>query len=302
LVRTGAKRGAPVGRQSPAVSPRTATAFGFGAILLWSTLAALTGLKGPAMPPFQTTAITFAIGGTLLLVLAIVRGRLRALTPNAHAFALGVYGLLVFHALYFAALRLAPAAEASLIASLWALFTVLLSALLPGHRLRSRHMIGAVIGLAASVLLVGGLGVGGLTAEQSLGLALALGCALVWASYSVLSRLIASAPSESLALPCLATAGLALLCALLFEDWIWPTASSTWVALGLLGIGPVGGAFLLWDVGMKRGNIALLGVLAYAAPVISTCLLVAVGLAVPSLSLAVACAMMVIAAFVAIER
>jgi drug/metabolite transporter (DMT)-like permease len=293
---------APTCRASLATSPRLATILGLGAILLWSTLATLTGLKGSAMRPFQTTAITFAIGGLLLLSLAIIRGRRSALKPNAHAFVLGVYGLFVFHALYFASLRLAPAAEASLIASLWALFTVLLSALLPGHRLQPRHVIGAMIGLAASVLLVGGGGVDELTADRDLGLALALGCALVWASYSVLSRLIASVPSESLALPCLATAGLALLCNLLFEGWVWPTAGLTWLALGLLGLGPVGGAFLLWDIGMKHGNIALLGVLAYASPVMSTCLLVAVGFAVPSVSLAVACAMMMLAAVVAVER
>lgn len=293
---------APAYRRTAEISPRLATALGFGAILLWSTLATLTGLKGHAVPPFQTTAITFAIGGVLLLAIAIIRGRRSALRPNARAFLLGIYGLFIFHALYFAALRLAPAAEASLIASLWALLTVLLSALLPGQRLQARHLIGAVLGFVACGLLVWGRSVDKLSGDQSWGLVLALGCAFIWASYSVLSRLIASVPSESLALPCLATASLALPCGLVLETWVWPTDGQTWAALALLGLGPVGGAFLLWDIGMKRGNIALLGVLAYAAPVLSTFLLVAFGLAAPSVALAVACAMMVIAAFVAVGR
>jgi drug/metabolite transporter (DMT)-like permease len=283
------------------VSPLAATTLGFGAILLWSTLATLTSLKGPAVPAFQTTAITFAIAGVLLAMLAVLRGRWRALAPKPAAFALGVYGLFVFHALYFAALRLAPAAEASLIASLWALLTVLLSALLPGGHLRQQHVIGALIGLAAAGILVGGGGFGHLTVGQAWGLALAFGCALVWASYSVLSRLVAAVPSESLALPCLATAALAFVCNLLLEEWVAPTEALSWWALVLLGLGPVGGAFLLWDVGMKHGDIALLGVLAYASPIISTGLLVALGLAAPSVSLAVACVLMVLAAAVAVS-
>ncbi len=57
--------------------------------------------------------------------------------PTPASLTLGVYGLFVFHVLYFAALKLAPAAEASLIASLWALLTVLMSGLLPGHEAAS---------------------------------------------------------------------------------------------------------------------------------------------------------------------
>lgn len=281
------------------IDARLATALGFGAILLWSTLATLTALKGAAVAPFQTTAITFSIGGVVLLVIAGLRGRWRALRPNPAAFALALYGLFAYHALYFAALRLAPAAEANLIASLWALLTVLMSGLLPGHRLRPRHLVGAVIGLAAAALLVRDGGAPSAAEDgRLLGLALALACAFVWASYSVLSRLVAATPSESLALPCLATSALALGCHLVFENWTPPPDALSWVALALLGIGPVGGAFLLWDIGMKHGHIATLGVLAYASPVISTTLLVVLGLAAPSMALAAAAIMMVVAAVI----
>src|SRR6185295_18091177 len=105
-----------------------ATALGCGAILLWSALASLTALRGP-IPPLQTTAITFAIGGASVAVVTLARGRTRYLRPTPASLALGVAGLFGYHVLYFAALTLAPPAEASLIASLWALFTVLLSGL-----------------------------------------------------------------------------------------------------------------------------------------------------------------------------
>ena len=281
------------------MSSATATAFGTGAILLWATLASLTALRGP-IPPFQTTAIVFAIGGSLIVVVAALRGRLAFLKPTAASLALGVYGFFVYHALYFAALTLAPPAEASLISSLWALLTVLFSGLLPNHRLRLVHVIGALIGFAAAALLVWDkLGAGQRMDTAPLGFAFAFGCALVWSSYSVASRLLAAVPSESLAAPCLVTAILACLCSFLFEQWATPPNATSWIALLGLGLGPLGAAFLLWDIGMKKGNVPLLGVLSYAALILSTGLLILLGLAEPTWQLGVACLMMIVAAMVA---
>ena len=113
-------------------SSGAATPLGMGAILLWATLASLTALKGP-IPPFQTTAIVFTIGAAVSVLVALLRGRLDCIRPTAASLALGIYGLFGYHALYFAALKLAPPAEAHLISSLWALLTVLFSGLLPGQ-------------------------------------------------------------------------------------------------------------------------------------------------------------------------
>ena len=283
----------------PDTSAKTATAIGMGAILLWATLASLTALKGP-VPPFQTTAIVFTIGGAFMVLVAALRGRAALLRPTPASLALGIYGLFVYHALYFAALNLAPPAEASLISSLWALLTVLFSALLPGHRLRMAHIAGALLGFAAAALLVHDkLGAGSGAEGARWGYALALGCAFVWSSYSVASRLLAAVPSDSLAAASLLTAALAALCSLLFETWIAPPDWTSWAALVGLGLGPLGAAFLLWDIGMKKGNVPLLGVLSYAAIVLSTALLVALGFAEPAWTLALACALMVAAAVVA---
>jgi drug/metabolite transporter (DMT)-like permease len=279
-------------------SSKSASILGAGAILLWATLASLTAATG-VIPPFETTAIVFAIGGSVVLLAAAMRGRLALVRPTPASLALGIAGLFGYHALYFAALRLAPPAEASLIASLWALFTVLFSGLLPGHRLSVRHIAGALLGLAAATVLVWDrLGAGDAGSASTLGFALAFACALVWSSYSVASRLFAEVPSESIAVSCLATAALALVCSRAFETWAAPDAMS-WLALIGLGLGPVGAAFLLWDIGMKKGNVPLLGVLSYASPILSTALLVALGLAEARWSLAIACGLMVLAAVVA---
>jgi drug/metabolite transporter (DMT)-like permease len=281
------------------MSSRTATAVGMGAILLWASLATLTTLKGP-VPPFQTTAIVFAIAALVGVLLAAVRGRLGCLRPSAASLALGVWGLFGYHALYFAALRLAPPAEAHLIASLWALLTVLLSGLLPGARLRARHVVAALLGLSAAALLVSDqLDLAHAAPTRQLGFALAFACALIWSSYSVASRLVADVPSESIAVSCLATAGLALAFSLALEEWAWPADAVAWAALVGLGVGPAGAAFFLWDIGMKRGDVPLLGVLSYASPILSTALLVALGYAEAAWTLALACALMLAAALIA---
>src|ERR1700722_5513165 len=182
-------------RTSPA-----ATLIGCLAILLWSALALMTAASGEA-PPFELAALTFAIGGGFGLVYAAARGRLGALVQPWPVWLVGVGGLFGYHALYFAALRRAPPAEASLIAYLWPLLIVLFSALLPGERLRARHVLGAALGFAGAVALFAGKARGGgdhaLEPGVALGYALALCCAFVWSGYSVLSRRLKAAPTEA---------------------------------------------------------------------------------------------------------
>jgi drug/metabolite transporter (DMT)-like permease len=109
------------------------------------------------------------------------------------------------------------------------------------------------------------------------GLGLAFLCALTWAGYSVLSRLMGQVPTEAVTVFCLLTAALSALCHLAWEPTVWPAATSGWLSIAALGLGPVGLAFFTWDVGMKRGDIQMLGTLSYAAPLLSTLVLVMTG-------------------------
>lgn len=279
-----------------------ATVIGGGAILLWSALALLTAASGDA-PPFELAALTFAIGGFCGLLHATWRGRLTALIQPWPVWLVGVGGLFGYHALYFAALRRAPPAEASLINYLWPLLIVLLSALQPGERLSLRHVAGAALGLAGVAVLFTGKTDGGFLSAASLsGDALALCCAFVWATYSVASRRLKQAPTEAVAGFCLVTALLAAVCHFTFETTIVPSSLIQWGAITGLGLGPVGLAFYVWDYGVKHGDIRLLGVAAYAAPVLSTFILVATGFAPATASLAVASALIVAGAAVASMR
>ena len=281
------------------MSPFSATLVGLGAVALWSLLALFTAATG-TVPPFQLAAMTFAIGGSLGLVSWVARPHaIRALRQPPAVWALGIGGLFGYHALYFAALRLAPPAEAGLVNYLWPLLIVLFSALLPGERLKAAHIVGALLGFAGVVVLASGRADLDMRPEHALGYLCAFAGAFVWSGYSVLSRRFGAVPTDAVAGFCLATGVLSLACHLAFERTIWPATAAQWSALVALGLGPVGLAFYLWDVGVKRGDIRLLGVCSYAAPVLSTLFLVLAGYAEPSLALALACALIVAGALAA---
>jgi drug/metabolite transporter (DMT)-like permease len=247
-----------------------ATLLGVAAVCLWSTLAVLTRAAS-RLPPFELTALSFGIAALFFALKWLIAGddpRAFLAVPPA-AWAVGVGGLFGFHLLYFIALRLAPAVQANLINYLWPLLIVLFAA--SGERLRTSHVLGALAGLAGTVVLDGA----------------AFAAAVVWAGYSVLSRRLARVSSDAVGGFCALTALLALVCHVAFEPTWWPTAAGWWAVLGL-GLGPVGAAFFLWDVGVKRGNLRVLGTAAYLAPFLSTLLLVGFGHARLTVDVAIA--------------
>lgn len=269
------------------MSKRTYTSIGFIAVLLWALLALFTVGSSP-VPPIQLNAMTFAVGGLIGVVWLLATGSVGQLrTVPLHVYVIGTVGLAGYHFLYFSALRMAPAAEAGLIAYLWPLLIVLFSGMLPGEKLRPMHILGAVMGFAGAATIIAS----GATSFDSAalpGYGLAFIAALFWSGYSVISRSFGKVPTASVVVFCLATSILSVPLHLLLEQTVWPADMITWASIALLGIGPVGIAFFVWDVGVKKGDIQLLGVASYAAPVLSTAVLILAGIAAPSWTLLVA--------------
>ncbi len=255
---------------------------------MWSLLALMTAASGK-VPPFQLSAITFAIGSLPgLLLLSIKPGRIRFLRQPAKVWIIGVAGLFGYHFLYFTALRNAPAVEAGLIAYLWPLLIVVGSALLPGERLRWHHVIGAIAGLVGTVTIVSRNGIA-FDNQYVLGYGAALLCALSWSAYSLLTRRFDQVSTDVVTGFCILTSLLSLACHLLLETTIWPASGSEWLAVIGLGLLPVGLAFYAWDHGVKHGDIQIIGAASYAAPLLSTLILVVSGFAEPDWRILLAC-------------
>ncbi|NGN42454.1 EamA family transporter [Mesorhizobium sp. CGMCC 1.15528] len=268
-----------------------ATLIGFSAVAMWALLALLTDASGQ-VPPFLLSTLTFSIGTAVGLVARLfMTAPAQPVRIPPQVWVIGIAGLFGYHFFYFTALRNAPAVEASLIAYLWPLLIVLGSALMPGEKLRWNHIAGALLGLAGTVLIVTKGGALDFDSRYAFGYAMAAVCAFLWSGYSLLSRRFPAVPTSIVTWFCAATAILSFACHLALEQTVLPATTGQWLAVVGLGLMPVGAAFYAWDHGVKRGNIQVLGAASYAAPLLSTLVLIVAGFAQPSLNIIAACAL-----------
>lgn len=272
--------------------------YGIFAILLWSTLVTF-GVLASRIPPFQLTSMAFFVAFIIGVVLWKREGRgiLVHLKWPIKIWIVGVSGLFGYHFFYFLAIQNAPAIEANLINYLWPLFIVLFSSFLPKEKLRWFHIVGVCLGLIGVFFLVSKDGGLNFQTQYIDGYIYAFIAALAWSSYSVLSRYFGDIPTSAVGGFCGATTILSFVCHLFFETTVIPNPTEL-LAIFALGLGPVGGAFFVWDHGMKNGDIQLLGSLAYATPLLSTLLLIALGLSKPNAGVWIACTFIILGSLI----
>ena len=256
---------------------KRATLIGVIAVFLWACLALLTTLTA-GIPAFQLLASSFAVAFLASVCLLGLRGAagFSSWRQSWSVWATGFAGIFVYHALYFFALKAAPAADASLIAYLWPLLIVLLSSVATGESLRRRQLLGALLGLAGTAFIMQLRARSDGASMPVIGYAAAFACAWVWAVYSIVNRRFSHVPSSIIGGICGLVAVAGWLCHLAFETTVRPDMGQ-WAAIIALGLGPAGLAFFAWDHATKHGNLATLGALSYLAPLFSTLLLIAVG-------------------------
>jgi drug/metabolite transporter (DMT)-like permease len=280
---------------------RRATLAGLAAVPLWASLALLTTLTA-GLPPFQVLTCAFAVAGLGGVAWAVLRpgGGLHALRMPAAAAALTISALFGNYALYLVALKTAPVVEANLINYLWPLMIVLLAAASAHTRVRPLQWLGTALGLAAAVLLVTHGEALQLEARYAWGYAAAFGAAFLWALYSVLNRRYAHVPATAIFGACVAVAVLAAITHATFETWVAPTPLQ-WATLVAIGAGPTGLSFGLWDRASKHGDLAVLGTVTYATPVLSTGVLLLAGRAEPHWTQAVGVGLLLAGAWLSVR-
>lgn len=248
---------------------RRASVLALLALGLWSAFAVLA-IKLRGVPPFLLLGIALCLGA----LVGVRRLTFRGLTPGL--LLLGVYGLFFYHLCAFLALRLAPPVEANLLNYLWPLLIVLLSPLfVPGSSLRPRHIAGALLGFSGAALIATG-GWSGFTAAALPGYACAVAAAVIWATYSLLTKRFGGFPTAMVSVFCLVAGLLALLCHAAFEPHYAPSWAQAPYFLAM-GLGPLGASFYLWDRALKDGDPRVIGTLAYLTPLASTALIAVCG-------------------------
>ena len=275
-----------------------ATLIGMIALGFWASLALLT-IYAEDIPPFQLLALNTGTAFLSGLILLAWRGgaALGALRQPAFPWLTSLAAIFLYHSLYFYALKEVPPARASLIAYFWPLLIVIFSGI-SARAIRVGHLAGAIVGLAGVSLLFIDRGADGDPDGTFLGYLAAACCAVIWATYSVGNRRFAGIPSEMLVGTCGGVAILSAIVHFLFEITVAPTPPQ-WGVIVLLGLGPVGLAFLAWDHATKHGNVPLLGAMSYLTPLASTLLLVAADKAEFTVWLGLSATMIVTGAVVA---
>lgn len=237
--------------------------------MLWASLAALTSRITSVSP-------LVLVGLVLLFCGAGTLPFWRQWRASPLTWLVTITALLLYHLLLFTSFRHAPVLEANLINYLWPLCIILFTPLLlPGHPLSLHHLLAGALGLAGSVLVMVD---GHLQLQQAHlpGYLLALGAAIVWGAYSVLSRRLPPAPAVGTAAACLPAGLLALLLAWMLEGPL-PFAripQGDWLLIAGLALGPMGAAFVTWYLALRDGDPRRIGALAYLTPLLSTLLLV----------------------------
>lgn len=268
-----------------------------GAIALWASLATL-GVRLSHLPPFWLTGVALLVGSVIALPLS--QWDLRQWRVPMRTLALGVYGLFGYHFLLFMALRHAPPVQANLVNYLWPLGMVVMSPLfLTGPRLSLRQVLAALLGFAGAGMAI----TGGRPLEGGLawGYLPAFGAAFVWASYSLLTQRVAAFSTSAIGLFALVSGVLSLACHVLLEPPVQLTAADgLWLVV--MGLGPLGAAFYLWDAALKRGDARQIGLLSFLTPLLSTLLLLWSRGETPQASMALATALIVGAAWLGRSR
>jgi drug/metabolite transporter (DMT)-like permease len=286
-----------------------ANLYALAAIALWASLSAL-GVSLKHVPPFLLTGMALMIGSALAWPFVIKDRRQWQVAPRM--LALGVFTLFGFHFMLFIALRMAPAVEVNLVNYLWPLFIVVLAPLyLAGVALRKVHIAAAITGFVGAAIAILGARDGSVAAVATtssspvLGYLLALGSALIWANYSLQTKRAEvtgkSFPTAAIGLFGLVSGMLSLACHAALEPSVSLSARD-WLLLALMGLGPLGAAFFLWDKALKLGDARQIGILSYLTPLASTVLLMTVTNRALSWNIALAATLIIGAAVVGTRR
>jgi drug/metabolite transporter (DMT)-like permease len=241
----------------------TAYTAAFFAILLWASLASFATYI-THIPAFFLTGISLVIGSLISI------HKIKHWNFDLKNISFGVYGIAGFHIFYFLGLRHAPAIETNLINYLWPLLIILFSPFLLKKPLTKYQLVGAALGFLGALLAIASRGFSESSTFQ-IGYLFSFFSAMIWATFSLgLSKSVSSVWQTGLY--CLASGLICLLISLLTHEH-HTLSQQDWIFILVIGLGPLGASFYLWDFAIKKIGPILVAPISYFTPVISTALL-----------------------------
>ncbi len=170
------------------------SAYGYGvaAILLWSTVASAFKIALRTASPGELHAYAVSASTVFLVGLAASRGRLRSVVPSCPREALtsaaaGFLNPFLYYRVLFCAYDRLPAQEALVLNYLWPITLSVLAVPFLGQPLRLENLAALLVSFAGVVVIGTRGNIAGVRFEDPLGVALAAGSSLVWASYWIVN-------------------------------------------------------------------------------------------------------------------
>ena len=239
--------------------------YALGAVLCWASLPAATGSGLDGLSVTELLFFSFVPAALYLAAQEMVLSRRMSIPwPGLKLTILGLAGIFGYHALYYLALDHAPLVEGAILTTTWSFWIVVFSSILAARRLSLPVLAVALIGLLGAGLVVTGGKSLQFEARYLPGYLMALGCGLIWSSFSVALSRLKPKRDYMPAFTVLAAVFSTLVYAASAPQAL-PPAKALFSAL-YLGLVPLGLSFTLWNKAVTGGNMTLIGYLSYLTP------------------------------------
>ncbi|WP_288373185.1 DMT family transporter [uncultured Marinobacter sp.] len=253
---------------------KQAMLFGLGTVLLWSTVATAFKLALADLAPVQMLLVACAASIVVMGGALVIMGRWQEVFQVSRrqylqSIGMGLINPCLYYFLLFGAFDRLPAQEAQPLNYTWALVLAYLSVPFLGQKLRRIDILAGLVCYAGVVVIATRGAVTSLSFSDPLGVSLALGSTVVWASYWIIATRDTRDPVVGLflnflfglpviALVCWYTVGLE-----------FPLGNSLAAAL-YVGVFEMGIAFVLWSQAMKKAeNTSKVSNLIFISPFLS---------------------------------
>ncbi|WP_372982551.1 DMT family transporter [Marinobacter sediminum] len=253
---------------------KQAMLYGLATVLLWSTVATAFKLALRELAPVEMLLIACTSSVLVIAIILMIQGRWHQVfslsrRQYAQSFGMGLINPCLYYFVLFGAFDRLPAQEAQPLNYTWALVLAYLSVPFLGQRLRKTDILAGLVCYAGVVVIATRGAVTSLTFSDPLGVSLAIGSTVIWASYWILATRDTRDPVVGLFLNFLfGLPVIALICGLT-EGFNLP-GPGTFAAAVYVGVFEMGVAFVLWSYAMKKAeNTSRVSNLIFISPFLS---------------------------------
>jgi len=253
---------------------KQAMLYGLATVLLWSTVATAFKLALAELAPVQMLLVACTASVLVIGLVLLVQGRWRLVFQLSRqqylqSIGMGLINPCLYYFFLFGAFDRLPAQEAQPLNYTWALVLAYLSVPFLGQRLRRVDIFSGLVCYAGVVVIATRGEVMSLNFSDPLGVSLALGSTVIWASYWIIATRDTRDPVLGLflnflfglpfiAIACGLTAGFGL-----------PLGGALTAAV-YVGVFEMGVAFVLWSQAMKKAeNTSKVSNLIFISPFLS---------------------------------